>query len=407
MNMQPIVEDVDEEEGGGDNTLGEPPRSARPSLHGLDRELSTRFGNTTTTTTVSSGSGGQQQQQHVANFSDYLKAQRTLKSHRHLSQSNNAALLNTMNRQAVDVAVAGSETTDNDNDNNTPSLQANLAAAAFAAKLRKRAHASNTNNTGNRSFEEQKTLRALGQLSRRGSVNNLNIHDSVPWDDIFTTLETIDDDGHFADHDHDYMLPWYAAPVQRQRWGEDQSLPHVNWGDLFFDLFYVAAAYNLGGLLISGMNAEEWLRGIIYYVGAFGPLWSTWEISMFYESRYTSVDYAHRLFEVVRYLFVSTAVMHVKSVELLGDPKSAETLLFTLAIFGEALMHLVLSIELYFRGLGDTDAIKNHTLVKIKVQQLPMLLIYLAAFVTAAVFYAQPEDKDTAEYGNGRLLASA
>lgn len=40
-------------------------------------------------------------------------------------------------------------------------------------------------------------------------------------------------------------IPWYNPPIQRQKWGEEQSLPHVNWGDLFFDLFYVGAAFNL------------------------------------------------------------------------------------------------------------------------------------------------------------------
>jgi hypothetical protein len=28
---------------------------------------------------------------------------------------------------------------------------------------------------------------------------------------------------------------------QRLRWGEDHVLPHVNWGGLFFDLFYVVS----------------------------------------------------------------------------------------------------------------------------------------------------------------------
>ena len=36
----------------------------------------------------------------------------------------------------------------------------------------------------------------------------------------------------------------YDPPRQRQRWGDDEVLPHVNWAGLFFDLFYVAAAYN-------------------------------------------------------------------------------------------------------------------------------------------------------------------
>ena len=101
--------------------------------------------------------------------------------------------------------------------------------------------------------------------------------------------------GHFAGHgDHgDVSLPFYAPPVQRQRWGEDQVLPHVNWvrtsfnlsspsrwshkahvsaptfslqGDLFFDLFYVGMAYNLGVMLTSAADYLTYFRGTIYFV---------------------------------------------------------------------------------------------------------------------------------------------
>lgn len=44
-------------------------------------------------------------------------------------------------------------------------------------------------------------------------------------------------------------------------------------------------AYNLGVMLTSAMNGTHLLRGVIYYVGTFGPLWMSWETSMFYESR--------------------------------------------------------------------------------------------------------------------------
>ena len=37
---------------------------------------------------------------------------------------------------------------------------------------------------------------------------------------------------------------WFRqSPIQRQRWGDKQVLPHVNWGDLFFDLFYVVSTF--------------------------------------------------------------------------------------------------------------------------------------------------------------------
>ena len=47
------------------------------------------------------------------------------------------------------------------------------------------------------------------------------------------------------DQGHGSKTPWYLPPIQRQRWRDDHVLPHIDWGDLFFDLFYVGAAYNL------------------------------------------------------------------------------------------------------------------------------------------------------------------
>lgn len=32
-------------------------------------------------------------------------------------------------------------------------------------------------------------------------------------------------------------------------------------------------------MVMSSMNEEQWLRGIIYFVGVFGSLWTSWEVS--------------------------------------------------------------------------------------------------------------------------------
>ncbi|KAL7548005.1 hypothetical protein ACHAWF_011282 [Thalassiosira exigua] len=231
---------------------------------------------------------------------------------------------------------------------------------------------------------------------------------SVRWDAIFAELEHIEEDGHFEDRHSGGGLPWYSPLVQRQRWDEEQVLPHVNWGDLFFDLFYVAAAYNLGAQLVGDLSSDVAgpLRSAVYFVGAFGPLWRMWETSMFHESRYTCVDYAHRAFEVVRYLCVGTAILHVKPIELQMDPKSAETLVFALAALGEGVMHLALCGETYARGLGDRTAIRNHTAGKVKYLHGPVLAMYLAASVTATVLYVRPEEEDD-EGPVRRSLASA
>ena len=286
-------EEASEAEEDGGDTLGDlpvptrPTIPVRPSLHGLDGIISARFGPTANADGPSSDApppclihssdsldsvGGRRQQpkQRGLNFDDYLRAQRALQSRRQL-----------VGRVAVEPVSSSSPPS---------SLGANLKAASFAAKLRKRAN-----------------QRTAEEAASNGGMDD--------WERMAQDMEDVEADGHFSSVNHaSTLLPWYAAPVQRQRWGEDIILPHVNWGDLFFDLFYVAMAYNLGVMLMSGMNAKHWLRVAIYYVGIFGPLYMTWETSMLYASRYTSLDYAHRLFEVVRYLLVSMAVMHVNPV---------------------------------------------------------------------------------------------
>ncbi|KAL7544786.1 hypothetical protein ACHAWF_008149 [Thalassiosira exigua] len=290
---------------------------------------------------------------------------------------------------------------------------------------------------GTETEARDRALRALRALHNRGSCTALDASDLFEGDKGEGGGEK---DGHGHGHDGhgashtDNLLPWYSPPVQRQLWGAEHVLPHVNWGDLFFDLFYVAAAYNMGVQLMGDVSGDHgWLRGIIYFVGAFGTLWRMWEQSMHHEARYTSVDYAHRFFEVVRYLFVATAVLHVKPMELQMDPKSAETLLFSGAALCEGFMQLLLCIELYCKGLGDREAIKNHTRGKIW-RFVPTLAFYLAALVVAVLLYVRPEEKegglDAGEYdahgsdeydggndkyenwtvssdGSGRLLAPA
>ena len=67
---------------------------------------------------------------------------------------------------------------------------------------------------------------------------------SVVWDEMCKDLDILDEDEHTR-NDHKTMTPFYSPPVQRQRYGDEKVLPHEGWGDLFFDLFYVAAAFNL------------------------------------------------------------------------------------------------------------------------------------------------------------------
>lgn len=192
-------------------------------------------------------------------------------------------------------------------------------------------------------------------------------------------------------------------PRQRQKWGEAQILPHINWGDLFFDLFYVAAAYNLGTLLMSTLTPSLYDRGIVYFIGVFGPLYNCWESKLFYESRYSVGDYAHQILEVIRVFFLSFSVLHIKSIELMSDPKSAEMFGFTLGIFIESLIRIILKIELILVGQGDREAIRNHSRRKVKVTYLPQTLFFLAAVIVSGI---QLWNENHPEDGNKRYLAA-
>jgi hypothetical protein len=50
---------------------------------------------------------------------------------------------------------------------------------------------------------------------------------------------------------HNDEAPIYTRPYQRQKWGEAQILPHSDFGNTFFDLFYVAG-------YVETVNLIEW-----------------------------------------------------------------------------------------------------------------------------------------------------
>lgn len=119
------------------------------------------------------------------------------------------------------------------------------------------------------------------------------------------------------------------------------------------------------------------------------------------------MDYAHRLFEVLRYLLVSTAIVHITSVDRLGDATSTDTLVFTCAILGECLMYLLLNLELCARGQGETGAIQHHTKMIIKKQILPTIVVYVAAAVVAVMMLARSDEDGGGYDAYGRSLGSA
>ena len=97
------------------------------------------------------------------------------------------------------------------------------------------------------------------------------------------------------------------APQQMQRWGEHQHHPHTNWGDLFFDLIYVAAAFQLGALLKESVS----LKGVAYFLVLFMTLAHAWQCKLNYDARIDVDDLVHKLLDVVEALLVATMALHI------------------------------------------------------------------------------------------------
>ena len=69
------------------------------------------------------------------------------------------------------------------------------------------------------------------------SSRQLNRLQRSEWSQIFVN-RSIDENGHLHDNYAHNLKPFYSPPVQRQRWGDDQALPHVNWGKFYLFSFF-------------------------------------------------------------------------------------------------------------------------------------------------------------------------
>ena len=89
---------------------------------------------------------------------------------------------------------------------------------------------SSITHASNATVRTAEEIRVIRHIGRRGGTK---------WDYLSFGASQVSEDGIGSD------TSWYNPPIQMQRWAEDQVLPHVDWGDIFFDLFYVGAAFNL------------------------------------------------------------------------------------------------------------------------------------------------------------------
>jgi hypothetical protein len=111
---------------------------------------------------------------------------------------------------------------------------------------------------------------------------------------------------------------------------------------------------------------------------------------------------------------VGIAIYNITPLHLYANEDTSNVLEFTLAILVELMIAMGLCLELYFKGLGDKVSIQNHTLDDFKFRNAALFVFYLAAFIIAAVHYAQARKEDSGdhllavdEYGSEHWVSDA
>ena len=213
---------------------------------------------------------------------------------------------------------------------------------------------------------------------------------------------------------HPGRLVFYCRPRQRQNWGDTQVLPRVNWGDLFFDLYYVAAAYNVSfnyfdlatQLVISFfLNPSNLAKqtsnilvdspsgqGFLYFLGTFVPLMSMWLDKSFYDAKFVvGDDIFHRLFELVFLVVLATAVLHIRTVDIMSNGAGEVSMFaFCLVILIANILNLARTGELYCFGSGSVvngRKLMQEECKRVSMMNLPYVMFILSATVVAGLEY--------------------
>ena len=181
---------------------------------------------------------------------------------------------------------------------------------------------------------------------------------------------------------HPGVARFFSAPHQRQRWGDTQILPRVNWGDLFFDLFYVAAAYNTSNILVDSPSKE----GLLYFAATFCAVMSIWWDKTYYDGRFVvGDDLYHRFFEVMHLCVLASVVVHIRPVDILSSPsKYVDMFGLCVSLCVSYMLSFIRQLEVYFAGVGERQLLKN-AIRRECVQTILLILFFGAAAVVAGL----------------------
>ena len=105
---------------------------------------------------------------------------------------------------------------------------------------------------------------------------------------------------------------FYGAPKQKKLWkdGKEPEL-HTDWADLFFDLFYVGAAYNVGKMIKHGISNNDVFVSTFLSLTIFLCLMQAWCNKTEYTARMTNKDVVHKLVDYAEACTVAISTVFI------------------------------------------------------------------------------------------------
>jgi Bacterial low temperature requirement A protein (LtrA) len=252
-------------------------------------------------------------------------------------------------------------------------------------------HNSNNDLQSNRSDR----MNHLSDLEHSSSRRRINVIASHPVSNhrkktTTTTASSSLSSSAIAYHPTKRVL-YYSPPRQRQKWNETQVVPRVNWGDLFFDLFYVGATYNVSSLLNLSPNG----RGLLYTAGTFLPVMNIWMQKTYYDARYVMEDdILHRVLVMFAITFTGITISNIRPIEIMSDADHKPSMfVFTTMLLVEQFFASTLHLEVYLFGVGQPQM--KHAAIRDCIFPNVSLPFYIIAMILSAIRYFGPKSDPT------------
>jgi hypothetical protein len=132
-----------------------------------------------------------------------------------------------------------------------------------------------------------------------------------------------------------------------------------------------------------------------------------WREKVLYSARFVlhDDDFYHRFLETILFVIVSFAILHISPISILQDchhhPDMFALCLVT-AIF--SFLTMVVYLEIYFFGVGQTSILKRVSIRDISIRLLPFFLQLSAAIVAGSAYFRPTQVSEQSPGANSKFL---